>query len=117
MVSLHVQVSFQLYLPEAYLTNDEEIFPFHGTLFDLLLNCVANLTFIPVQVCTVNMAVPKVNGKLDDLFHFSWRCLEAKGGRQLSYNLTLTVSGNLFYFYFFTIAKLGAERMKLLYTD
>ena len=60
-----------------YLSDNEEVFPFHSPLLDLLLDCIPYFIFILVEISTVEEAVTCINSKLHHLFHLSWRSLKA----------------------------------------
>lgn len=64
-------------LASLYLGDNEEVFPFHNSLLDLLLHCVPYFIFILVEIGTVEVAVASINGKLHHLFHLSRGSLEA----------------------------------------
>lgn len=60
-----------------YLGDNEEVFPFHSPLLDLLLDCIPYFIFILVEIGTVKEAVACINSTLCHLFHLSWRSLKA----------------------------------------
>lgn len=60
-----------------YLSDNEEVFPFHSPFLDLLLDCIPYFFFIPVEIGTVKEAVACINSKLHHLFHLSRRSLKA----------------------------------------
>lgn len=58
-------------LASLYLSDNEEVFPFHSSLLDLLLDRVPYFIFVLVEIGTVEVAVAGINSKLHHLFHLS----------------------------------------------
>lgn len=59
-----------------YLSDNEEVFPLHSPLLDLLLDCIPYFMLILVEIGTVDVAVASINSMFHHLFHLSWRSLK-----------------------------------------
>lgn len=63
-----------------YLSDNEEVSPFHNPLLDLLLHGVPDLVLVLIEVGAVEVPVPGVDGKLHHLLHLPWGSLERNRG-------------------------------------
>ena len=64
----------------SYLADDEELLPPHSLLFDLLLDGFSHLILILIHIGTVNVAIPRINGRPHSFPDFPWGRL--KGNRK-----------------------------------
>lgn len=61
-----------------YLADDEEVLTLHSLLFDLLLDGFSHLILILIDIGTVNVTIPCINGCLNCFFDLAWRRLRSK---------------------------------------
>lgn len=64
-------------LAPLYLSDNEEVFPFHNSLLDLLPDCVPYFIFILVEIGAVEVAVAGTNSIFHHLLHLSRGSLKA----------------------------------------
>jgi len=60
------------YFLASHLASDENIFASDGAIFKFLLQSSSHFSLILINVGTVNVGVPGIDGINDSLFNFTW---------------------------------------------